>query len=88
MTYQIGEHVASYNSGLVYTIKAVRDLDLVGTKAYLVRRLRGGVEYGPTRIIGEHGLVPLSGGNHDKLTSKPYGGHDLHGVACGDATPN
>jgi hypothetical protein len=56
--YAIGEHVASYNSGLVYIVKDIRDLDLTGeTFAYAVRRLRGGVEYGPHRIISESGLV-------------------------------
>ncbi len=58
--YKIDEHVASYNSGLVYIVKAVHELDLTGeTFAYTVRRLRGGVEYGPTRKISEFGLCPL-----------------------------
>jgi len=57
--YKVGEHVASHNSGLVYIIKTVRELDLTGeTFAYTVRRLRGGIEYGPTRTISECGLCP------------------------------
>ena len=62
--YKVGEHVASYNSGLVYIIKQVQVLDLTGeTFAYAVRRLRGGAEYGATRRISEFGLVPLLSGD-------------------------
>jgi hypothetical protein len=44
----------------VYIVKAVHDLDLTGgTFAYTVRRLRGGVEWGATRVIGECGLTDL-----------------------------
>lgn len=61
----IGEHVASHNSGLVYVVKERVQLDLVGTLAYVVRRLRGGVEWGPRRTIGESGLVKLLNGDTD-----------------------
>lgn len=58
--YKVGEHVASHNSGLVYIIKSVNQLDLTGeTFAYAVRRLRGRIEFGSQRVISECGLVPL-----------------------------
>lgn len=54
--FAIGDHVDS-NSGLSYVVLAVHELDLTGeTFAYTVRRLRGGVEWGPTRKIAECGL--------------------------------
>jgi hypothetical protein len=57
--YEIGQHVKSWDSGLTYVVKAVHDLDMTGnTFAYTVRRLRGGVEWGPTRVIGECRLDP------------------------------
>jgi hypothetical protein len=57
--YQVGDHVASYNSGLVYIVLRVDVLDLTGEHfAYRVRRLRGDAEYGPVRTIAEVGLVP------------------------------
>jgi hypothetical protein len=56
--YKVGDHVNSWNSGLVYIVKAIHELDLTGTTfAYTVRRLRGGAEWGPHRIISECGLV-------------------------------
>jgi hypothetical protein len=62
--YQIGEHVASYNSGLVYVVKFVNQLDLTGeTFGYAVRRLKGGIEHGPQRVISECGLVPFLNGD-------------------------
>lgn len=68
MTYSIGDHVAS-SSGLVYIIKELVTLDLVGTTAYRARRLRGGIEWGPTRILGEANIWPEAGaaGNHGQV---------------------
>jgi hypothetical protein len=57
MRFAIGEHVSS-QSGLVYVILAVRELDLCGSFGYAVRRLRGGKVYGPTREIAECNLFP------------------------------
>ena len=67
--YKVGEHVASHNSGLVYVVKFVNQLDLTGeTFAYAVRRLKGGIEHGPQRVISECGLVPLLSGDPEVLS--------------------
>lgn len=56
--FKIGEHVASWNSGLVYVVQTIHELDLTGECfGYTVRRLRGGVEYGPRRLLGENSLI-------------------------------
>lgn len=55
--YGHGDHVAS-QSGLVYVVLRIHVLDLHGSFAYTVRRLRGGAEYGPRRIIAECNLFP------------------------------
>ena len=56
--YSVGQYVLSYNSGLLYIIDAVHELDRCGSYAYSVRRWRAGVRYGPTKRIAEVGLVP------------------------------
>ena len=56
--FRIGDHVASWNSGLAYIVLAVHPLN--GSFVYGVRRLRGGVEWGPYRNIAECRLI------HDK----------------------
>jgi hypothetical protein len=53
--FAIGDHVAS-NSGLVYVVLAINELDQCGSRSYTCRRLRAGVQYGPTREIAECGL--------------------------------
>lgn len=53
--FNIGDHVAS-NSGLVYIVLAIHELDYCGSIAYSVRRLRGGKVWGPTRQIAESAL--------------------------------
>lgn len=55
--YKINDHVNS-RSGLVYVVLELIALDDHGSFAYRVRRLRGGVVYGPTRIIEESALYP------------------------------
>jgi hypothetical protein len=56
--YKIGDHVLS-QSGLVYKISYVRELDDWGSRAYGLRRWRGGKLYGPFRLIAECNLFPI-----------------------------
>ena len=70
-TFSPGEHVASRNGGLAYIVLEVVALDMVGTTAYRVRRLKNGEPSGPGRLIGGSGLCPLLSGdpfyNKDRL---------------------
>jgi transcriptional regulator with XRE-family HTH domain len=55
MKFKVGDHVSS-DSGLTYVVLAIRELDHIGTSCYMVRRMRSGQVYGPTRYIPEHNL--------------------------------
>jgi hypothetical protein len=53
--FKIGDHVTS-QSGLSYIVLDIHELDMCGSIAYSVRRLRGGQIYGATRKIAESAL--------------------------------
>ena len=61
--FKVGDHVASWNSGLAYLVYFINESDSTGECfTYTVRRLRGGVPYGASRRIGESGLCSLGTG--------------------------
>lgn len=59
--FKHGQHVAS-QSGLIYVVKDIHPLDGHGSFSYAVRRLRGGVEWGPWRNIAECNLFETTEG--------------------------